>query len=126
MQRPRQAGRTRLAQRVGVPVLPTELLELMSVLEPVGEPVAEPEAPIDVPLPVELVSVLPVPDAVVEPVVDGGVVDDVSALVVGAGAGVGVVVVVEVVDVSVDVSRWHADRDSAAINARAAQRASWV
>jgi hypothetical protein len=126
------------AQRVVVVVLGvlllTEPLVLVSVLPvalpvvPVAEPV--PEAPIEVPLP-EVVSVLlpvvePVPDAVVlpEPVVD------VSAPAVAGGVVVdtdGEVVVVDEEEVEAASSRLpQADSDSAAIRARAAQRARGV
>lgn len=87
---------------------------LMSVDAPAGAPeVVEPGAPIEVPLPIVLdeeVSVL---------AVLGGVVVEVSALVVGAVEGA--VVVLEVVDSVVVASREQADRVSteAAIRARA-------
>ena len=99
------------------PLVPASVLAELPVLPPV----AEPEAPMLVPLPVPLeleaeVSVL---------LVGGGataVLDDeeVSPLVGGADG-----VVVDEVDVEVSVvdSRWQADSDSAAIRARAAQRA---
>ena len=114
------------AQRVVVPVAAVEPLGLSSadapVGEPVVEPVAEPEAPIEVPLPVVAASVEGVvlavePDRLPEPVVD-----DVSALVVGAGAGV-VVVVLDVEVSVVATSRWQAVSEAAASRARTAQRA---
>ena len=115
-----------------MPVAVTELLELRSLDDPVVEAVAVPEAPIEVPLPVALASVDGVVPAVVPASVEGVVpavlddVDEVSALVVGAGAGTTVVLLEDVEVSGVDASRWHAVRDSAAIRARAAQRAMGI
>jgi hypothetical protein len=96
------------------------LLEPMSV-EPVV-PLAEPDAPMLVPLPVE--PVVPEVSALVVGAVAGVVTDEDSVVVVVVGAGAGTVV--ELVSVEVDVSRWQADSDRAAIRARAAQRARGV
>lgn len=98
-----------------------EPLVLASVL-----PVAEPEAPMLVPLPVPdeesaLVDGADVSALVLGAVVEAELDEDVSAPAVGGAEGA---VVVDVdVEVSVVVSRWQADSDSAAIRARAAQRA---
>jgi hypothetical protein len=119
------------SQGLVVPALGVVPIVVASV-EPVALPVVlpVPDAPMDVPLPEVLVSVeVPVPEPAVvlldmepEPVVELSVPAVAGAVVAGG-------VVVEVLD-EVDVSaasRWpQADRDRAAIRARAAQRAMGV
>jgi hypothetical protein len=118
-------------QRVVVVVLGVLLLiEPLELLESVvpALPVAEPEAPMLVPLPV-LLLVLPLVPAEVSALVLGavGLGDVPAALVDDDEVGGGVVVEEVDVEVSVVDSRWQADSDSAAIRARAAQRArGWV
>jgi hypothetical protein len=118
-------------QRVGVlaeGMLVDAELELMSVDAPLEVEPAVPEAPMDVPLPVVVSVLLPVPlvEAVLPDVVESvlGVAAVLGAVgVVGAG-----VVVLEVVDEVEDsvVRSPQAARVSAAITARAAQRARGV
>jgi len=117
-------------------MLEVALPELMSVLLPAAAPavlpmlesVAVPEAPMDVPLPVSVPVVAPVPlvaPAVVVSV-EPGVVAPMLPLAVLVSLGEVVVdgIVVDAEEDSADSSfLLHALRDSAAIRARAAQRA---